>query len=114
MITTEESPRVARRLFSAAFKAQVVAQCRESRETVPAIALAHGIAPTLLNKWIRQHNQREQAVTAPFVSIPMATATPSPPSVITVSVVKAAMTVTIAWPTSASVPCAAWLREWLQ
>ena len=114
MTPTEKSPNIARRLFSAEFKTRMVAQYGESRESVPDIALAYDIAPTLINKWIRQHKQREQTLAAPFVSIPMATTNLSPSSVITISVVKAAMTVTVAWPTSASVPCAAWLREWLQ
>lgn len=114
MSTSASSPREPRRRFSAEFKAQLVSQCGESKEAVYMAAQAHDIAPSLLQKWIRQHKQAEQGVAPSFVPIPIVAPNAAESSVITITVAKASMNVTVNWPLTGQAQCAAWLCEWLQ
>jgi transposase-like protein len=45
-------PRSQRRVHSAEFKAQVLAECQQSGASVAAVALAHGLNVNLLRKWL--------------------------------------------------------------
>ncbi|TAL17273.1 MAG: transposase, partial [Aquabacterium sp.] len=45
-------PNSKRRVHSAEFKAQVLAECEEPEASVAAIALAHGLNVNLLRKWL--------------------------------------------------------------
>ena len=45
-------PRSQRRLHSASFKAQVLAECQQPGASVAAVALAHGLNVNLLRKWL--------------------------------------------------------------
>lgn len=45
-------PRSQRRVHSAEFKAQVLAECQQPGASVAAIALAHGLNVNLLRKWL--------------------------------------------------------------
>jgi len=47
-------PRKTRRRHSQAFKEQIVAECRESGESVAAIARRHGLNDNLIHNWRRQ------------------------------------------------------------
>lgn len=114
MSTSVSSPREPRRRFSAEFKAQLVAQCGESKEAVYTLAQAHDIAPSLLQKWIRQHKHAEQGVAPSFVPIPIVVPNATVSSVISITVAKSSMNVTVSWPLTAQAQCTAWLCEWLQ
>lgn len=41
-----------RRVHSAEFKAQVMAQCREPGASVAAVAMAHGVNANVVRKWL--------------------------------------------------------------
>lgn len=45
-------PRSQRRVHSAEFKMQVLAECQQSGASVAAVALAHGLNVNLLRKWL--------------------------------------------------------------
>lgn len=57
---TSRPQRRQRRHFSLAFKADLVAQCRQSRATVATIAQAHDIDASLLRRWVREQALRDQ------------------------------------------------------
>lgn len=116
MTDPELTTPLVRRTFSAAFKAQIVAECADSKASVEAAALEHSIHPALINKWIRQHKHsvREQDTKTSFIPVPIGVPSTLAQQAITITVNKSAMAVTINWPISVSNDCAAWLRKWLQ
>ncbi|MFN7712542.1 MAG: IS66-like element accessory protein TnpA [Curvibacter sp.] len=67
-----------RREYSKAFKAQVVAQCRRPGASVGGVALAHGLHPNMVHRWIREARQDQafalnlsQGEPAAFVALPL-------------------------------------------
>lgn len=116
----EEIRRVSatRRQYSAAFKAQVLRECRESGASVAAAALAHGLNAGLVHKWRRKADRAEAASSAPGF-IPLALQPPralpaassGEGSPIEIRVQRGAVRVSVRWPLQAAADCAAWLAE---
>lgn len=50
-----------RRVHSAEFKAQVIAQCREPGASVAAVAMAHGVNANVVRKWLAGHGLKRAA-----------------------------------------------------
>jgi transposase len=48
-----KSPSQSRRVHGAAFKAQVLAACREPGASISAVAIAHGLNSNLVRKWLQ-------------------------------------------------------------
>ncbi len=66
-------PRKTRRRHSQAFKEQIVAECRESSESVAAIARRHGLNDNLIHNWRRQLGSE---VKPDFIRLPAPAAQP--------------------------------------
>ncbi|MBK7615623.1 MAG: transposase [Burkholderiales bacterium] len=47
-----KSPARKHRVHSAAFKAQVLAECRRPGASVAAVAIGHGLNPNVVHKWL--------------------------------------------------------------
>lgn len=45
-----------RRVHSAEFKAQILAECRQPGASVAAVAIAHGLNPNIVRKWLAGRN----------------------------------------------------------
>lgn len=58
-------PRSQRRVHSAEFKAQVLAECQQSDASVAAVALAHGLNVNLLRKWLVGRGIKRTGLAAP-------------------------------------------------
>ncbi len=58
-------PRSQRRVHSAEFKAQVLAECQQPGASVAAIALAHGLNVNLLRKWLVGRGIKRTGLPAP-------------------------------------------------
>lgn len=58
-------PRSQRRVHSAEFKAQVLAECQQPGASVAAIALAHGLNVNLLRKWLVGRGIKRTGMAAP-------------------------------------------------
>ncbi|MBI3350851.1 MAG: transposase [Burkholderiales bacterium] len=58
-------PRSQRRVHSAEFKAQVLAECQQPGACVAAIALAHGLNVNLLREWLVGHGIKRTGLAAP-------------------------------------------------
>ena len=58
-------PRSQRRVHSAEFKAQVLAECQQSGASVAAVALAHGLNVNLLRKWLVGRGIKRTGLAAP-------------------------------------------------
>lgn len=108
-----------RRRHSAAFKAQVVAECQRAGASVPVVARAHGLAVSLVRKWRRDHvaGAMPSAVattsaTAGFVALELASplTRPAPPAQIEVELQRGRTRLKVRWPVGAAADCAAWLR----
>ena len=58
-------PKPRRRVHSAEFKAQVLAECQEPGVSVAAVALAHGLNVNLVRKWLVGHGIKRAGLPAP-------------------------------------------------
>ncbi|KWT71330.1 MULTISPECIES: transposase [unclassified Variovorax] len=121
-----------RRRHSAAFKAQVLAACAEPGASVAAVALSFGLNDNLVHQWrrgrgaspARSAGSTTVADPAPeFVALSLPAPPPSPASsrkaaapaeTIRLELKRGALGVSVVWPVSAAVDCAAWLRELLR
>ena len=60
-----------RRVHSAQFKAQILAECRQPGASVAAVAIAHGLNPNVVRKWLAGQNLKRMgaavSTTAPQV-----------------------------------------------
>jgi transposase len=54
-----------RRVHSAEFKAQVLAECRQPGASVSAVAVAHGLNPNVVRKWLGGLGLKRMGVPAP-------------------------------------------------
>lgn len=132
-ISTVERPR--RREYSAEFKTSVLEQSRRPGASLAGVALAHGINPNMVHRWIREERQRRELAelqrgAAAFlpVQLPQVPVTqPSPlprvvPPVdpsdvgqdIRIEIERAGAKVTVTWPLQSARNCGIWLREWLR
>ncbi len=119
------SLRLTRRSYSAAFKAQVVAESQHPGTSVAAIAQAHGINANLVHKW-----RRESSLTLAgqgmgsmgtaaldFIALPLPAQMPGPSTVasessqhIEVELHQGKTTLKVRWPVAAASDCATWLH----
>ena len=107
-----------RRRYSAAVKAQVVAECAQPGASVARVAMSHGINANVVHRWRQLAREGKSAVpakTGEFMPVPLA----SPPAVaapagIRVELRRGAMAMTITWPASAAADFALWTRELLR
>ena len=54
-----------RRTHSAEFKSQILAQCRQPGASVAAVAIAHGLNPNVVRKWLDGKNLKRMAAATP-------------------------------------------------
>jgi transposase len=57
MVSTELAPKNARRSYSRTLKAQIIAECGDSKKSVAGLAMAHGINANIVRKWLRLHER---------------------------------------------------------
>jgi transposase len=104
-----------RRNHTPALKAQILAQCAAAGASVAQVAMAHGINANIVHGWRKQ--AREQGAT-PVVApafMPLAIeAAPGADERIHVELRRGALTITIAWPSSAAAEMTRWMRELLR
>lgn len=122
MDTREPPKRTRVRAYSPEFKAQVLAECARSGASVAKVALAHGLNANMIHTWRRQAPAKpaiaagggsEESAGA-FVQLQLPAPLPAETPDIRIELRRGATTMSIAWPSSASRECAAWLREWLR
>lgn len=117
-------PKRGRRTHGEEFKAELVSACREPDVSIAGIALANGVNPNLLRRWMR-----ERGVAAPslrssgeltaavrrapeFMPVMITPSVPAVPD-IRIEARRDNAVVKVEWPVSAAGECAAWLRDWL-
>ncbi len=54
-----------RRVHSGEFKAQVLSECRQPGASVAAVAIAHGLNPNVVRKWLAGHGLKRMGDSAP-------------------------------------------------
>jgi len=102
---------------SAAFKAQVLAECAAPGASIAAVALAHGLNANLVHRW------RAKAATASvpqapiqlqangFIPVPFGSFATSGIDDIRIALKRSAVTVKVCCPMADAVTCGRWLRE---
>ncbi len=118
-----------RREYSEEFKAEVLAQTRQTGASVSGVALSHGLHPNMVQRWRREERQRQAApahqnIEPAFVPLRLApVCDPSPESAeapapvvetIRMELTRAGATLTVHWPVSAAGQCAQMLRDLLR
>lgn len=53
-----------RRVHSAEFKTQILAACRQPGASVSAVAIAHGLNPNVVRKWLAGHGLKRMGAVA--------------------------------------------------
>jgi transposase len=115
-----KSRSIARRHYSAHFKAQIVSQTGSAGVSVASVALQHRINPVTVHRWIREARATQTQCVAPFIPLHL---TPEPalqaPSVgdgatIQIELQRTGTTIRIQWPVVCAAECAAWIREVLK
>ena len=107
-----------RRRYSAATKAQVMAECEVPGASVAQVALSHGINANVVHRWrqLVREGKSTPAKTAEFMALPLV-ATPDAgpaPADIRVELRRGPVTMSITWPSSAAADFAVWARELLR
>ena len=115
-MTSEKTDR--RRQYSAAVKAQVVAECGGPGASVAKVAMSHGIKANVVHRWrqlAREGKSPIPAKTGEFMPVPLAVPPVTDvPADIRVELRRGATAMTITWPISAAADFALWTRELLR
>ena len=117
-----------RRKYSAQFKAQVVAQCRQAGTSVASVALRHGINHNVVHRWLKEnehaglHRLGGPAMVSPaalavsgagsaaFIPVPMgASLAPLTPA-IEIELGRGSLHVKVRWPLEAAGACTQFLQ----
>jgi transposase-like protein len=113
-----------RRRHTPEFKAELVQACRQPGVSLASVALANGVNPSLLRRWVVQSDtpasvpalpRPAPAQAAELQFVPMAVAGGSEqPGAISIEVKRAGVSIAITWPVAQANACAALLRELLR
>ena len=130
-------PKSLRRVHSAEFKSQVLAECQRPGASVAAVALAHGLNVNLVRKWLVGRGLKRAGLAAPrevgtsaaplqFVPVELAAAgaaqapcggaaaarlAAAAEPQIQIELRRGSAQLTVRWPSSQARACAAWLSE---
>lgn len=104
-----------RRNHTPALKAQVLAECATPGASVAQVAMTHGINANIVHGWRKAARERGAAPVASSAFVPLAIEPGlSTDERIHIEVRRGGLTLTIAWPVSATVAMTAWMRELLR
>ena len=124
--------RPVRRRHEPAFKARVVAACRQPGASLSAVALAHGLTANMVRKWVTEAgagtsseagaDQLPAAAAQPCSGIlstevkapafvPLAISPGAPVAPITLELQRRGACIKVSWPIEAAEHCASMLRE---
>ncbi len=109
-----------RRRFSREFKHQLVEQCQPG-VSVAGIAMANGINPNQLQRWIREHRSSNHDLALPYekpASLKLVPLSVEPlgaeDSMIEIQVERKGTMVRLRWPSSATASLTVLLTNWLK
>jgi len=110
-----------RRYHREEFKQTVIAACCELGASVAGIAMANGVNPNQVRRWMRERGIEAPTRCLPmpkvmdpaFVPVPIAPVGPESPD-IRIEIRRGNAAIKIYWPIQASGECATWLRDWLR
>ena len=116
MDTMDTDKKRTRRNHSAALKAQILAECVAPGASVAKVAMVHGINANIVHGWRKAARERTAPpVVAPPTFVPLAIEAESTQDRrIDVHVRRGAVSMTIAWPLSATAQMTVWMRELLR
>ena len=121
----ETQAQPARRQFSAEFKAEVVQACRQPGVSIRSVALARGLNPSLVRRWLvgdkgagpKRGLSAQQSSTrsaSGFVAAHVQDRQPAAAGAIHLEIRRGGTALSLDWPVQEAVACGAWLKEWLR
>lgn len=104
-----------RRAYSAALKAQILAECSTPGASVARVAMSHGINDNIVHTWRRLAREQSQAAAV----VPTFTSLQMPPAAVVdervrIELRRGALSMTMDWPMTGAAEMAACLRELLR
>lgn len=111
-----------RRHYSAELKAEVVAVCGRSGQSVAAVAQSHGVCAHRAREWVREAQRRHIVVpmndesampVSGFIPVQLASAQ-GVANDIRIEMIRRGITVNVSWPCAAASECVVWMRELLR
>lgn len=116
------NPQRGRRKHSPELKAEVIQACRQPEVSIRSVALARGLNPSLVRRWLvgadleRGLSARpasNRSVSA-FVAVRVEDRQPTSAAAIHLDIRRGGTVVTLDWPAQEAASCGAWLKEWLR
>ncbi|HYN63455.1 MAG TPA: transposase [Candidatus Limnocylindrales bacterium] len=120
-------PRRGRRKHSPELKAEVIQACCQPGVSIRSVALARGLSPSLVRRWLgsrvgntgadskvglsARHGSTGSA--SDFVAVRVENRQPAA-AAIHLDIRRGGTVVTLDWPVQEAVSCGAWLKEWLR
>lgn len=111
------TPKKRRRRYTAAFKAQILAECDQPGESVAGVAIRHQLNPNMVQKWRLQARRGNQG---DFLRLPTPTSSPAPtaapavaasgPATVRMEVPTPTGQLIVHWPIDALPQSVDWLR----
>lgn len=115
-MTSEKT--VSRRRYSAAEKAEIVAECEAPGASVAGVAMQRGINANVVHRWrslARADKTQQPTRSGEFIALPMPATTSEPANAdIHIELRRGPVTMSITWPVSSTADLAAWTRELLR
>ncbi|WP_022979679.1 transposase [Ideonella sp. B508-1] len=104
-----------RRNHTPELKAQIIAECEVPGASVAKVAMAHGINANIVHGWRKLAREQGVAQVVGPAFVPLAIpASAVVDKEIHVELRRGALTMTVAWPSSAAAEMTSWMRELLR
>jgi transposase len=122
---SDDRPQRGRRMYSAEFKAEVVQACRQPGVSIRSVALARGLNPSLVRRWVvggkgaglkrgLSARQGSPGSASGFVAVRVQDRQPAAVGAIHLEIRRGGAVLTLDWPVQEAGSCGAWLKDWLR
>jgi transposase len=125
---SDVKPQRIRRKHSAELKAEVIRACGQPGVSIRAVALAHGLCPSLVRHWLSPRVGNVNADAKPglsarqgatrsvsdFLAVRVEDRQAMGTAAIHLEIRRGSTAVTLDWPAHEAASCGTWLKEWLR
>jgi len=127
-VQSDIKPQRIRRKHGPELKAKVIEACGQPGVSIRSVALAHGLSPSLVRRWLSRRVGNASADAKPglsarqgatrsasqFVSVRVEDRQTAGTAAIHLEIRRGSTAVTLDWPAHEATSCGTWLKEWLR